>query len=51
MSHQEKWKIDKIIITIPRPVFIKYIYTDDQWHTGEHICKIMGGIIEEYGPF
>lgn len=38
-----------IIITIPEPVFIKSIDTEDHRHTGEHMCEIMEEIIEKYG--
>jgi len=38
-----------IIITIPEPVFIKSIDTEDHRHTVEHMCEIMEEIIEKYG--
>lgn len=38
-----------IIVTIPEPVFIKSIDTEDHRHTGEHMYKIMVDIVEKYG--
>lgn len=38
-----------IIVTIPEPLFIKSIDTEDHRFTGEHMCKIMEDVIEKYG--